>query len=112
MFSSNKGITLVALAITIIMLAILTSVTINDGVEYIGQHAFYECTGLTSITIPGTVKTIERAIDYCQNLESIILKDGVENIEDDLASQCYNLKYVEIPGTVKKLNKYNVNKII
>lgn len=31
MFSSNKGITLVALAITIIMLAILTSVTINVG---------------------------------------------------------------------------------
>lgn len=83
----------------------ITSVTINDGVEYIGQHAFYGLT-VTSITIPGTVKTLERVIDYCQNLESIILKDGVENIENDLASQCPNLKYVEIPGTVKKLNKY------
>ena len=83
----------------------ITSVTINDGVEYIGQHAFYGLT-VTSITIPGTVKTLERVIDYCQNLESIILKDGIENIENDLASQCPNLKYVEIPGTVKKLNKY------
>ena len=38
----------------------------------IGEEAFGECTGLTSITIPNSVTSIgERAFWYCSNLTSI-----------------------------------------
>ena len=34
----------------------LTSITIPEGVTYIGSHAFYDCSGLTSIKYRGTVE--------------------------------------------------------
>ena len=44
----------------------LTSVTIPDGVTYIGHLAFRSCTSLTSVAIPDSVKCIEhRAFNGC-----------------------------------------------
>lgn len=42
----------------------LTSITIPSSVTSIDAHAFNGCTGLTSITIPSSVTTIERAAFY------------------------------------------------
>lgn len=43
-----------------------------DGVTSIGIYAFYYCTSLTDITIPGSVTRIgERAFSYCTSLKSI-----------------------------------------
>ena len=52
-----------------------------DGKTYsvtsIGIEAFYDCDGLTSITIPNSVTSIgERAFSYCYGLESIIVENG------------------------------------
>lgn len=50
----------------------LTSVTISDGAEYIGNNAFYGCRSLTSITIPESVTNIgELAFLECTLLEEI-----------------------------------------
>ena len=50
----------------------LTSVTIPDGVTYIGVRAFYGCSGLTSVTMPDGVTYIEDlAFDGCTNLSEI-----------------------------------------
>ena len=50
----------------------LTSITIPDGVTSIGDRAFYNCKGLTSVTIPDSVTTIgERAFYYCTGLTEI-----------------------------------------
>ncbi len=49
----------------------LTSVTIPVNVTKIGNGAFEGCTGLTSITIPAGVTQIEsNAFDYCTGIES------------------------------------------
>jgi hypothetical protein len=49
----------------------LTSVTITDGVTFIGDSAFQYCTGLTSVTIPASVTDISnRAFFYCAGLRS------------------------------------------
>jgi hypothetical protein len=42
----------------------LTSVTIPDGVTSIGVRAFRRCSGLTSVTIPGSVTSTRTAADY------------------------------------------------
>ena len=44
----------------------LTSVTIGSGVTSIGESAFRNCSGLTSVTIPNSVTSIgERAFYNC-----------------------------------------------
>ena len=50
----------------------LTSITISNSVTSIGYKAFYDCTGLTSITIPSSVTSIgDLAFEDCTGLTSI-----------------------------------------
>ena len=37
----------------------LSEVVFNDGLEKIGQYAFYNCISLSSITLPSTVAEID-----------------------------------------------------
>ena len=54
----------------------LTSVTIPDSVTSIGSNAFYGCTGLTSVTIGNGVKSIGYyAFECCNNLQDIYITD-------------------------------------
>ncbi len=59
----------------------LTSITIPDSVTSIGDDAFSGCTSLTSITIPDSVTSIGAyAFKYCTKLTSITLPDTVNSI--------------------------------
>ena len=54
----------------------LTSVTIGNSVTSIGDHAFYDCSGLTSVTIGNSVTSIgEKAFYNCDKLQKVIVKD-------------------------------------
>ena len=51
-------------------------IVINDGVTTIGIDAFYECTNITSVTIPISVKSIGyRAFKNCIRLNKVIVSD-------------------------------------
>jgi hypothetical protein len=48
--------------------------TIGNGVTSIGDWAFYECSGLKSVTIPDSVTSIgEGAFAYCSGLTSVTI---------------------------------------
>ena len=50
----------------------LTSVTIPEGVTSIGYEAFYGCSSLTSVTIPSSVTSIKAwAFSGCTNLKDV-----------------------------------------
>ena len=58
--------------------------TIPNGVTVIGDHAFYYCDSLTSVTIPNSVTVISNYAFYaCTNLASITIPNSVTNIGDN-----------------------------
>ena len=59
----------------------LTSLTIPSGVTSIGNQAFYDCSGLTSLTIPSGVTSIGNYAFYgCSGLTSLIIPSCVTSI--------------------------------
>ncbi|HOB38081.1 MAG TPA: leucine-rich repeat domain-containing protein, partial [Methanomassiliicoccaceae archaeon] len=79
----------------------LESVTIPDGVESIGDYAFYWCEELTSVIIGNGVTSIgEEAFSYCYSLTSVDIPDGVSYIGDYAFSDCHSLPSIDIPASV------------
>ena len=62
----------------------LTSITIGNSVTSIGEYAFYDCTGLTGITIPNSITSIgDSAFSGCTGLTSITIPNSVTSIGED-----------------------------
>lgn len=75
---------------------------IPDRVTEIGAlYKFQDCSGLRSITIPGSIKTIpDGTFLRCRNLRSATLCEGVTGIGDYAFSGCTKLKKVSFPNSV------------
>ncbi len=62
----------------------LKGVIIPEGVEYINEYAFFECTHMTSLVIPSTVKEIGvGALQTCDYGTYVKIPSTVLNIADD-----------------------------
>ena len=76
----------------------LTSVIIPDSVTSIGRYAFKSCTGLRSITIGNSVKSIDfNAFNGCTGLTSVIIPDSVTSIGDSAFGGCSSLQEITLP---------------
>ncbi|MBQ3193537.1 MAG: leucine-rich repeat domain-containing protein [Oscillospiraceae bacterium] len=105
----------------------LAQVTLSDTLDYIGCSAFSECdslktidlpdtvrwidgaafqgSGLTSISIPGTVTNITyNAFQSCEDLASVSLPDTLEYIDYNAFAGCSSLKNVSLPDSVMSLS--------
>ena len=81
----------------------LTSVTIPDSVTTIRGFAFGHCS-LTSITIPDSVTTIGGfAFGGCSNLTSITIPDSITTIEWGVFAECSSLTSITIPDSVTSI---------
>ena len=73
-------------------------------VTSIGNDAFYDCNGLTSITIPNSVKSISyNAFCFCVGLTSVIIPNSVTTIDDDAFYCCSSLTSIAIPNSVANI---------
>ena len=76
-------------------------------VTTISDDAFYYCTSLTSVTIPGSVTSIGNyAFDNCTSLTSVTIPDNVTSIGYDAFSFCNSLASVTIGGGVTSIGNY------
>ena len=81
-----------------------SSYVIPSSVTEIGSAAFYDCTGLKSVTIPSSVKEIGiDAFSGCTCLKSVTISNGVTNIESWAFYGCTGLKSVTIPSSVAEI---------
>jgi TolB-like protein len=75
-------------------------------VTAIGWRAFYRCSSLASVTIPGNVTAIElEAFRECNNLTSVTIGAGVTAIGDAAFWGCSGLTSVTIPGSVTAIRE-------
>ena len=74
----------------------LTSVTIPNSVTSIGRSAFSLCSGLTSVEIPSSVTTIGESAFYYGCLTSVTIPNSVTNIGENAFWSCNNLTSVHI----------------
>ena len=82
----------------------LTSVTIPNTVKSIGNNAFLNCSSLTSVTIGNGVKSIGAwAFQGCSSLTSITFPNSVTSIETRAFHKCSSLTSVTIPNTITDL---------
>ena len=77
----------------------LTSVTIPNSVTNIGQGAFYWCTGLTSVTFPNSLKSIgQYTFVGCIGLSSLTIPNSVTTIGPAAFGGCKNITQLSMEG--------------
>ncbi len=85
----------------------LTSIIIPNSVTSIGNYAFDECIGLTSITIPNSVTSIgDAAFSNCRGLTSIIIPNSVTSIGNYAFDECIGLTSITIPNSVTSIGNW------
>ncbi len=85
----------------------LTSVTIPNTVTSIGDEAFEGCSGLTSVTIPDSITSIGAwTFANCFNLTNVAIPDSVTSIGYESFGGCFHMTSVTIPASVTSIGDY------
>ena len=82
----------------------VTDVTLPEGLQSIGEWAFYGCTSLTSVTLPEGLQSIGRGAFYgCTSLTSVTLPEGLQSIGEWTFRGCTSLRSVTLPEGLKSI---------
>ena len=85
----------------------LTSITIPSSVTSLGDWCFKGCKGLTSITIPSSVTSLGKSsFENCSGLTSITIPSSVTSLGDLCFCGCIGLTSITIPSSVTSLGIY------
>lgn len=79
---------------------------IGEGVECIEEKALVDCTSLTHVFLPKSLKRMEAfAFQNCSSLEEITIPEGIESIKTKTFAGCSRLKKIHLPKSLKKIGE-------
>ena len=81
--------------------SLITTVTIQKGVQSIGASAFSNCENLSEVILPEGITGIEKdTFAYCSRLKEVNLPDSIAYIGWKAFNSCKSLKEIIIPDSV------------
>lgn len=84
----------------------IEKIILPDGLNVIGNAAFYNCFYLEDPEIPDSVEFIGNyAWANCDTIQTIILPNSISYISDSTFRYCDNLSYVFIPDTIQSIGE-------
>ena len=96
--------------------ALVTSLTIPQGVTAISNNAFYGCTSISSLNISNSVTSIGTSAFYgCSSLNTATISNSVTTINSNTFYGCSSLTSVTIPNSVTSIGNsafYGCNSLI
>ena len=77
----------------------------EDGIEKIGEYAFYACTNLTTVEMPDSVTEIGYSC-FASNvkLENVKLSNNLKILNGLVFGKCSNLKNIELPDKLENIS--------
>lgn len=82
----------------------ITGLTLPGTLRKIGEKAFSDCTALTEVVIPGSVERIDQAaFENCTALERVTLEEGVGYLDIGAFQGCTSLTSITIPESVREI---------
>ena len=91
----------------------MKSLTINEGVTSLGKAAFYGCTSLEHIQLPGSLKEIARQTFYgCTGLKALTVNEGVESLGYAAFYSCTGLTAMTLPQSLVSIGEYAFNNCV
>ncbi len=83
----------------------LETVVFSDNLALIGRAAFSGCASLESLSIPGSVETIDDyAFDRCPKLKNVVFGDGVKRIGKGAFEDDVELKHIVLPSSIEEVH--------
>jgi hypothetical protein len=86
--------------------AYLAAFTGSDTLTYINEYAFYDCTGLTSVSLPAVTSIGDSAFSGCSSLTSITIPSSVTSIGIWAFYGCSSLTSITIPDGITSIGIY------
>lgn len=85
----------------------LLTLTLHEGVDYIGDFSFKLCYSLRELTLPKRVEYFGIGVfQQCNKLRKITLPIGTKKIDSGMFVCCESLERLEIPYTVESIDPY------
>lgn len=85
----------------------LTSISLPEGLTHIGQEAFYNCKNLTNIGLSESLINIgDYAFSYCTSLTSISLPKSLTSISRADFWGCTSLTSISLPESLTNIGSY------
>lgn len=89
----------------------ITEFSIHPQTKVLGGGVFYNCTGLTEITLPeGIVSICDGAFERCVNLRTVVMGDEISYIGQEAFYNCTSLTSFVVPRKVSVIESYAFSK--
>lgn len=87
----------------------LSSLTLPKGLEDIGKSAF-SSSGISEIVLPSSLKKLgDNVFCYCSLIKTLVIPEGVETIGKYAFANMNNLTKLELPASLAEIGDYVIN---